>query len=268
MAHADSTIDESIPKLWNLHGLAADVGVAQTTVSDLYRAGRLPGAQVNARLAVFRRNTLELLQRNPKSSRPKPDPRLPELVPTAWVADQRGVSMQAVVALHRRGNLPGISLGRYTLFRRQLIEAGGGPARRDDPLRDPKIPDLVTSEGAAEILGMNLREVLKWFHFGRIPGAQYDLGEGEGRSVLVFRESTIRQLERAKITASTPARDRHIPDLVTGAEAGEILGVPVYKVARMHKAGELPGGPVIGKDGDTNRTVFRREVVERVAAGR
>jgi hypothetical protein len=267
MAQADSAIDESIPKLWNIHGLADKSGVARTTVSDLYRAGLLAGFQVNARLAVFREKAIEQLRRDPEPSQPKPDARLPELVTTAWAAQQRGVSMTAIDAKYRAGQLPGISLGRYTLFRRELVEQGGGTGRPSDPMRDPKIPDLVTREGAAEILGMNPREVLTWYRFGRIPGAQYDLGAGQ-RSVLVFRESTIRRLEKATITASTPARDRGIPDLVTGAEAGEILGVNVTKVLRMHRAGELPGRDVTGKDGDSQRVVYRRSVVEQVASGR
>ncbi|WP_372672623.1 hypothetical protein [Amycolatopsis kentuckyensis] len=268
MAQTESAIDESIPKLWNIHGLADKSGVARTTVSDLYRAGLLPGFQVNARLAVFRDSALKRLRRNLTPSHPKSDPRLPELVTTAWVAEDCGVSISAIDARYRAGKLPGVSLGRYTLFRRQLVEQGGGPGDRDDPMRDPKIPDLVTREGAAEILGMNPREVLTWFHFGRIPGAQCDLGAGEGRSVLVFRESTMHQLDPAEITASAPARDHDIPDLVTGSEAGEILGVNVTKVLRMHRAGELPGRDVIGKAGDSQRTVYRRDVVEKIASGR
>lgn len=57
-----------------------------------------------------------------------------------------------------------------------------------------------------------------------------------------------------------PPRDRHIPDLVSLAEAGEILGVTRQGVHKMVVRGELRGARV----GTT--WVFRRVVVERIAA--
>ena len=57
-------------------------------------------------------------------------------------------------------------------------------------------------------------------------------------------------------------RDRHIPDLVSKAQAAEILGVSHQAVQQMVANGRLAGAKV----GTT--WVFRRVVVERLAAGR
>jgi excisionase family DNA binding protein len=57
-------------------------------------------------------------------------------------------------------------------------------------------------------------------------------------------------------------RDRHIPDLVSKAQAAEILGVKHQAVQQMVANGRLKGAQA----GTT--WVFRRVVVERLAAGR
>jgi excisionase family DNA binding protein len=57
-------------------------------------------------------------------------------------------------------------------------------------------------------------------------------------------------------------RDRHIPDLVSKAQAAEILGVSPQAVQKMVDKGRLAGAQA----GTT--WVFRRVVVERMAAGR
>jgi excisionase family DNA binding protein len=57
-------------------------------------------------------------------------------------------------------------------------------------------------------------------------------------------------------------RDRHIPDLVSKAQAAEILGVRHQAVQQMVDNGRLKGAKV----GST--WVFRRVVVERMAAAR
>ncbi len=57
-------------------------------------------------------------------------------------------------------------------------------------------------------------------------------------------------------------RDRHIPDLVSKAQAAEILGVSPQAVQQMVANGRLKGAQA----GTT--WVFRRVVVERMAAGR
>jgi excisionase family DNA binding protein len=59
-----------------------------------------------------------------------------------------------------------------------------------------------------------------------------------------------------------PERDRHIPDLVSKAEAAAILGVSHQAVQLMVDKGRLAGAKV----GST--WVFRRVVVERFATGR
>ncbi len=57
-------------------------------------------------------------------------------------------------------------------------------------------------------------------------------------------------------------RDKHIPDLVSKAQAAEILGVTHQAVQQMADKGRLKGAKV----GST--WVFRRVVVERMVAGR
>jgi hypothetical protein len=57
-------------------------------------------------------------------------------------------------------------------------------------------------------------------------------------------------------------RDRHIPDLVSAAEAAAILGITRQAVQLAANNGQLLGAKV----GST--WVFRRVVVERAAAGR
>lgn len=57
-------------------------------------------------------------------------------------------------------------------------------------------------------------------------------------------------------------RDRHIPDLVSKAQAAEILKTSHQAVQQMVANGRLKGAQV----GTT--WVFRRVVVERLAAGR
>jgi excisionase family DNA binding protein len=57
-------------------------------------------------------------------------------------------------------------------------------------------------------------------------------------------------------------RDRHIPDLVSKAQAAEILGVSPQAVQQMVANGRLKGALA----GTT--WVFRRVVVERLASGR
>jgi hypothetical protein len=57
-------------------------------------------------------------------------------------------------------------------------------------------------------------------------------------------------------------RDKHIPDLVSKAEAAAILGISPQAVQQMEANGRLKGA----KAGTT--WVFRRVVVERLAAGR
>lgn len=57
-------------------------------------------------------------------------------------------------------------------------------------------------------------------------------------------------------------RDRHIPDLVSKAQAAEILGISHQAVQQMVANGRLKGAQA----GTT--WVFRRVVVERLAAGR
>lgn len=55
-----------------------------------------------------------------------------------------------------------------------------------------------------------------------------------------------------------PERDRHIPDLVSKAQAAEILGISHQAVQQMVANGRLKGAQV----GTT--WVFRRAVVERL----
>lgn len=57
-------------------------------------------------------------------------------------------------------------------------------------------------------------------------------------------------------------RDRHIPDLVSKAEAAKIIGISHQAVQQMVANGRLKGAQV----GTT--WVFRRAEVERLAAGR
>ena len=60
----------------------------------------------------------------------------------------------------------------------------------------------------------------------------------------------------------TARRDRHIPDLVSKAEAADLLGVTHQAVQQMVAKGRLEGAQA----GST--WVFRRVVVERLAKGR
>lgn len=57
-------------------------------------------------------------------------------------------------------------------------------------------------------------------------------------------------------------RDRHIPDLVSKAQAAEIIGISHQAVQQMIDSNRLPCAKV------GNAWVIRRVVAERVAAGR
>ncbi|RSN38647.1 hypothetical protein DMC64_42030 [Amycolatopsis sp. WAC 04197] len=256
-----------------MQGLAAAADVALTTVKYQYLAGLLPGRRVGDRLTVFRESTLNRLRNNPQPSKPRKDGRIPELVTTAWVAERWERSTTAIDRLYRRGKLPGVQLGGFVLFRRELIdslaveELTPGPHHEQigagEPVEDEKLAGLLTREEAAGVLGINVQEVKTWFHYGRIPGATPTSTASAQRKLLVFRESTL--LQRGTEDLHAPADDGRLPTLVTGTQAAEILGVNPRSVAAMHERGELPGRPVIDGGGDTRRSVYRREVVERLA---
>lgn len=276
MAQGDRSIDRAIPPLWMLQGLAAAADVGRAEVANQYAVGLLPGLQVSSKLVVFREAALEQLRADPHPSRPKKDSRLPELVTTAWVAKRWARSSTAIDRLYGIGKLPGVVLGGFTLFRRELIEHldideltpgphAGAPPPPGKPQADPAIPKLFSREEAARSLELYPAQVRTWFHLGRIPGQVPTSVENASKVPMAFRAETIQRLDREQVTTSTPVRDPDIPDLVNGVQAAAMLGVDVGKVARMRLAGDLPGQLVRGKDGDTTRAVYRRVMVKRRA---
>ncbi|AIG81340.1 Hypothetical protein AJAP_42865 (plasmid) [Amycolatopsis japonica] len=273
MAQEDRTIDDALPELWTMQGLATAAGVPRSDVAKQYLAGLLPGVRVGERLTVFRAKTLNKLRKNPAPNTPKKDGRIPELVTTAWVAERWDRSSTAIDRLYRSGKIPGKVLGGVLLFRRALIEEldidelTPGPHHEQvgtgEPVEDPKLAGLLTREEAAAVLGINPQEVITWYRYGRVPGTTATTTATAQRKLLVFREATLLNLDESKLLE--PARDAVLPDLVSGAEAAEILGISAKALADWNEAGKLPGRLVTDKDEERRRMVYRREVVERLA---
>jgi hypothetical protein len=157
----------------------------------------------------------------------------------------------------RVGLIPCGRFDKFVVVTEATVERIKNEGIKFKPKRDPLIPKLVMTRGAANLRGVSPQRMSTLYLEGQAAGAK------AGPNTL-FQPKTIKKLDKGlpeKIGA--PVRDEEIPDLVTVAEAADMLGVRRIDVVDLYHGGWLPGVEVeTGDDNNTTRLLFRRQAVE------
>jgi hypothetical protein len=123
-------------------------------------------------------------------------------------------------------------------------------------VRDPEIPDLVTSEVVAAMWGVTRQTVDSKYRHGGLPARVVN-------NRLLFRLDVVKKKPPRTKLGSSAIVDEEIPELVDAPGAAKILGVNLTTVRNRYRAGQLPGAePNVGARERLGGWVYRKEVVE------
>jgi hypothetical protein len=200
--------DEEIPDLVNSEVAAGLRGISRQRLDKLRQEGRIPARVVSPRLVLYRRSVAEGIVTETPVDGPVTDLEIPELVDRVMAAEMLSVVVGTLGDYYRGGLIPGakydsgesVRKREAVVFRRAVIEAlvkeieelpkGAESPLARRPVDDPKIPELLTSGQAGELLGGNRETARNRYMHGHLPGKEIEGGPGEPKR-LVFRREAV-----------------------------------------------------------------------------
>ncbi|MFD1145899.1 hypothetical protein [Saccharothrix hoggarensis] len=188
--------DEKIPDLVSSEVAAGLRGISRQRLDVLYREGRIPARLVTDRLLLFRRSVAEGGQVGERTGEPCDDSSFPELVDRTGAGEILGVTVKTLERRYHAGQLPGATYETSNpdrpglVFRLSVVQEAVGREFVAQPVRDPKIPDLLSSGEAGKILGGNRETARNRYLHGYLAGRPVEGTEGKPQR-LVFRPEVV-----------------------------------------------------------------------------